>query len=63
LLLGVELTYAENRDMAFGLLKTALGEEARLWLLSLAKSLALVLGVAFYIARRKISTRSSENMT
>ena len=53
---GIELTYAENRDMAFGLLKAVLGAEARLWLLSLAKSLALVFGVVFYVARRKISS-------
>lgn len=56
LLPGIELTYAENRDMAFGVLQAVLGEEARFWLLSLAKSLALVLGVMFYVARRGIST-------
>lgn len=53
---GVELTYTENRDMAFGLLESLLSAEARLWLLSLAKSFALIFGVAFYVARRKISS-------
>lgn len=54
---GLNLTYAENRDMAFGLLASFLGEEARLWILTLAKGLALVFGVGFFIVRRNISTQ------
>lgn len=54
---GLMLTYAENRDMAFGLLSAFLGEEARLWILTAAKALALVFGVGFFIVRRNISTQ------
>jgi signal peptidase II len=54
---GLKLTYAENRDMAFGLLAAFLGEDARLFVLTAAKGLALVFGVGFFIARRNISTQ------
>lgn len=53
---GVQLTYTENRDMAFGLLSALLSEEARLWILTLAKALAVLFGVGFFVSRRKIST-------
>lgn len=53
---GLQLTYTENRDMAFGLLETLLDERARLWLLTFAKSAALVLGVAYYVRRRRVSS-------
>lgn len=53
---GFRLTYTENRDMAFGLLSALLSEEARLWILTVVKALAVVFSVGFFIARRKIST-------
>lgn len=53
---GLRLTYTENRDMAFGVLSALLSEEARLWILTVVKSLAVVFGVGLFIVRRKIST-------
>ncbi len=45
------LTYTENRDMAFGLMSHVLGEEARLWVLSALKSVAVVWGAGFLLLR------------
>jgi len=45
------LTYTENRDMAFGLLSHILEADARLWLLTAAKSLAVVGGAAYLVLR------------
>ncbi len=53
---GFELTYTENRDMAFGLLAAILGPEARLWLLSSFKLLAVIAAVAWLTARRRSGT-------
>lgn len=53
---GVQLTYTENRDMAFGLLSLLLGDQARLWVLSLVKAVAVSFGVGFFIARRRVSS-------
>jgi signal peptidase II len=57
---GVQLTYAENHDMAFGLLTGLLDEEVRLWLLSGAKILAIVVGSFIYVRRRAIATRREQ---
>ncbi len=56
---GVLLTYAENRDMAFNLLGPVLGEQARFWLLSGIKSLAVLAGVVFLL-RRRTPARTTE---
>lgn len=48
---ALTLTYAENRDMAFGLLGPLLDPEARLWVLSCAKACAVVGGAAFLLVR------------
>lgn len=45
------LTYTENRDMAFGLLGHFFDADARLWILAVAKSLAVVLGATFLVTR------------
>lgn len=57
---GMQLTYAENHDMAFGLLAGLLGEDARLWLLSAAKFLAIVVGIAIYVRRRSVATKREQ---
>jgi signal peptidase II len=55
---GVELTYAENRDMAFGLLAGVLGPEQRLFLLSTVKMLAVIGATVWLVVRRTTSTLS-----
>lgn len=45
------LTYTENRDMAFGLLGHVWGEQARFWILTSAKSLAVLGGALFLLVR------------
>lgn len=50
------LTYTENRDMAFGLLGHVLGAGARLWILTAAKSLAVVGGAAYLVLRHARSS-------
>src|SRR5690606_27273998 len=57
---GVQLTYAEHYDMAFGLLAGLLGEDARLWLLSLAKLVAILAGALIYVFRRPVATRREQ---
>jgi signal peptidase II len=53
------LTYAENRDMAFGLLSHILDADARLWLLTAAKAVAVV-GGATYLVMRHARLTSNE---
>ncbi len=55
--LGVELTYTENRDMAFGLLSAFLGETTRLWLLSAIKGMAVVGALVFLFMRRESASK------
>jgi signal peptidase II len=50
---SLTFTYAENRDMAFGLLGSWLDEPTRRWLLSWAKGLAVVGGAVFLWSRRQ----------
>jgi signal peptidase II len=45
------LTYTENRDMAFGLLGHFLEEDARFWILTVAKSVAVLGGAVFLLVR------------
>ncbi len=48
---ALTLTYTENRDMAFGLLGHVLDAQSRLWLLTVVKSVAVVLGAGFLLVR------------
>lgn len=48
---ALTLTYTENRDMAFGLLSSILSESARLWVLTTIKSVAVVVGAIYLVAR------------
>lgn len=48
---ALTLTYTENTDMAFGLLAHVLDVDARLWLLTAAKSVAVVGGATFLVMR------------
>jgi signal peptidase II len=45
------LTYTENRDMAFGLLGHFVEEDARFWILTGAKSFAVLAGAIFLLVR------------
>lgn len=49
----LQFTYTENRDMAFGLLSHVMGAEARLWLLTGIKTLAVGAGLVFLLHRKE----------
>ncbi len=53
---GLTLTYTENRDMAFGLLSHVMGPEARLFLLTMVKALAVVGGASYLWLRMRHGT-------
>lgn len=50
----LKFTYTENRDMAFGLLSSIMGDEARLWLLTTIKLVSVLVGVFIWLRRRKV---------
>lgn len=54
---ALTLTYTENRDMAFGLLSHVLDADARLWLLSIFKAVAVVGGAGFLVLRHAHASR------